>query len=822
VYIAADSGVLSVIDANSGAKLHEHDFGDVILSTPVIDSGEGILYICSNEKPAVDCTQSQGTVLSALNADDLSLLYEYPTSPPPATLSVLPIWSASSPAVTVDMIYFGSIDGMLYSFLKSDPTAPEFQHKYDTGSRIYSTPVIVNGKVLFMTSGGKVVSLYKDNLSEDWSFQTPRVTDICLPVALSVSNGKVFAPSTYGTLHVLNLDTGAEEWSYDVYAKCGSIPHSTTIADGKVFITTAPPPWLPGTVMKLLVIGEELNGESEVIEYTDYTLQTGSAGMISSPPISADSKIFTAAGGTLFAFNLDGTLDWTMENVGKVYGAPAVEGSTLYTGSGNGFVYSFDTTEQSDSPSSDTEDTTDEYPSGGIKLAPVFSYSDTDYDSDEKTFASAGKNSGMLYASSQAEEDYPGRFARAFLWEHYTWSGTDNTDMTAYATIRLEKTTTDTEFTASARLHVWLRVEDLDGGDTVSALMFKKTEASTTLDLGAWKSSEKHLHCPLSFRAKKDHTYKIEVWGEAHSSAYAEQQGDYTQWGNAQSELECYVEDLRLTMTEMPFIDVEVVNGSLSIHDTYDIWEDSIYDTTGDRYGVGYFKIKVSAGYYDHNASWVRVKVPVSEILECNLGNLSLESSDDHLFKFRLPPAEDLELRGDTWFTIPYLVVDGEISGPQFAVIGGIGQVGKGTVQEIIDNLPPYDPNSPDLYAPIPYIGDLYTPDPYIKPELGVFAEVDGVEIYPSGVQALDFSQLDMGHLYDKDFLQLNRAITVPGWGVPLYQYKEEDRVTVEGYVYNGGFTDTGQDVHKFNVVFDVIPRSEAWSVEEPNWAPDY
>jgi hypothetical protein len=275
-------------------------------------------------------------------------------------------------------------------------------------------------------------------------------------------------------------------------------------------------------------------------------------------------------------------------------------------------------------------------------------------------------------------------------------------------------------------------------------------------------------------------------------------------------------------MTEMPFIDVEVINGSLSIHDTYDIWEDSIYNTTGDRYGVGYFKIKVSAGYYDHNASWVRVKVPVSEILECNLGNLSEESSDEHIIKFKLPPAENLELRGGTWFTLPYLVVDGEISGPQFAIIGGVGQVGKGTVQEIIDNIPSYDPDSPDPYAPLPYIGDLYIPDPYVKPELKEAAEADRVEIYPAAVQPLDLSTLDVNNLYDKELLQTNRAVTLPGWGVPLYQYREEDRVTIEGYVYNGGFTDADQDVHKFNVVFDVIPRSKAWPIEQPEWAPDY
>jgi hypothetical protein len=429
-------------------------------------------------------------------------------------------------------------------------------------------------------------------------------------------------------------------------------------------------------------------------------------------------------------------------------------------------------------------------------------------------------NNGELYAWSNAEEDYPGRYARAFLWELYTWDGSEDTDMTAWATIRLEKTKTDTEFTASARLHVWLKVKDTDNGDSVSALMFKKTEASTTLDMGAWKSSEKHLHCPLSFRAKRNHTYKIEVWGEAHSSAYAEQQGDYKQWGNAQSELQCYVEDVRITMDKAPFIDVAVINGSLLIHDTYDIWEDSVYETSGERYGVGYFKIKVSAGYYDHAASWVRVKVPVSEIVACNLGNLDVESSDEHDIRFRLPPAENLDMQGGTWFTLPYMIVDGEISGPQFAVIGGVGQVGQGTLQEILNNVSPYDPDSPDAYTPIPVIGDLYIPDPCVKPGLKYAAEADGVELY-GDAPALDLSLLPTDTLFNMDSLQ-NRAITLPGWGQLPYQYREEDRVTVEGYVYNGGFSDASQDVHKFKVEFDVIPRLRAWPAEEPVWAPDY
>ena len=59
LYIATDGGVLYAVDKSSGAKSHEHDFGDVILSSPIADSG--FIYICHNEKPGTDCAQSRGT-----------------------------------------------------------------------------------------------------------------------------------------------------------------------------------------------------------------------------------------------------------------------------------------------------------------------------------------------------------------------------------------------------------------------------------------------------------------------------------------------------------------------------------------------------------------------------------------------------------------------------------------------------------------------------------------------------------------------------------------------------------------------------------------
>jgi hypothetical protein len=395
--------------------------------------------------------------------------------------------------------------------------------------------------------------------------------------------------------------------------------------------------------------------------------------------------------------------------------------------------------------------------------------------------------------------------------------------MIAYTTVRLDKTKTETQDSSSARLHVWFRIEDLDNGDTVSARVLKMTEAGNyLLPVGAWRSSEKQLHCPLPFKARVGHEYRIEVWGEAHSSAYQETCGDHTIWGEATSELRCYVEDLRITMEKAPFIDVSVVNGSGVIHDTYDVYEDNLYDLTEERYGVGYFKIKVSAGYYDSSSSYIKIRVPASTILECNLGNMSRVSADEHAIQFTLPPAEDFELGGSTWFTLPYLVVDGEITGPQFAFIPQIGRIGEGTVEEIIQNLPPWDPDAAQPCEPVPCIGGLFLPDPYVKPAYcGIMAGADMVELYPPGCQNLDLSSISKDDLYEPD-LGTKRAIALPRLGDPFYLYEEEDRVIVEGYVYNGGFSDTGRDCHVFNVVFDMVPRAKAWPVQEPNWATDY
>jgi outer membrane protein assembly factor BamB len=278
----------------------------------------------------------------------------------------------SSPAVFEGKVYFGSIDGKLYALNNEtgDPD-PDWEPPFPAGGRIYSTPVISNRKIVFIISNGLIHCLDLDDRTgnKDWNLAATSVTDVCLPTKVAVSNGKVFVPTTYGKLYALNIDDGSEIWSYDIYELSGSIPHTPVVADGKVFVTTAPPPWLPGTVIKLYAIDEELNAEGEVVEHWNYTLKAGKAGIISSPPIIADNKIFAAAGGTVLAFNFDGIVEWQMENVGKVYGSPIVDGSTVFLGSSNGNMYAFD-------------------------------YEDTDEDSDEQSWADAWKHNGRLWAKS--------------------------------------------------------------------------------------------------------------------------------------------------------------------------------------------------------------------------------------------------------------------------------------------------------------------------------------------------------------------------------------------------------------------------------------
>jgi len=820
LYVATDAGVLWALSKSDGEVLGQHDFGNVILSSPVVEGNE--LFICANEKPLTDCTQTQGTVLHMLNADDLTPLSSHESSTP---LGVLPLLMCSSPAVSGDWVYYGSVDGKLYAFNRID--GAERWPPYDAGSRIYSKPAVEGGSIFFIASDGEVHCVGEVDGQPVWTKITPYVTDICLPSRLAVSGPMVFVPSTYGVLYALDVSSGNEIWSHDFYDESVSIPRSPVIADGRVFVSTAPPPWLPASRLTLSAL-DEMTGTV----LWDHVLKVDNAGLIPSSPTVDDERLYIACGGSMFSFDHTGELIWEMENVGKVYGSAAVDEETVFIGSANGNVYAFHTRVLSStamisarsgyplSKSITSRIKGDAFISGkrstrdssAVDLGKP--YDDEDTSEDREADAFANKNTGQLWVWSMADDSIPGSNARAHVWSDYTWGGTNDTDLVATATVRINDTKTDTTNSAAARLHLWLRVQDTSGGDPVSELIYKETQAEIAFG-PVYHYSDSNLSCPVTFRAKTGHTYRIEVWAESNTSAYEENAGDYSVSGEAEGKLDCSVQDLTLTMKYMPFVEVNVTQGDLRIHDTYDVYEEWLYSNTRFHYDTGYYRIEVSAGYYDPAASYLQIRVPVSEVLNVDLNGLTQSSGDAHTLYFTLPDIHTLELHGGQWSGTPTLDVDGEISGPQLACLPGQLPAG-----QVLGDYP--DPTD-DVCEPVPFIGDLYIPDPYLKPELKAAAEAGGVELFtPSSVPVLDLSLLDPSDLYNLDFLRASRTkASVPSLGTQYFQYQEQDLVRVWGYVYNGGFTDVDEDIFRFNVAFDVIPRANPWPDVEPYWGPD-
>jgi outer membrane protein assembly factor BamB len=174
LFIATDEGVLWCLHAGDGNILGRHDFGNVILSTPVIEGNE--LFTCANEKPGVECTQTQGTVLHPLDADDMSPLWSHESSTP---AGVLPLLMCSSPSVSGSRVYYGSVDGKLYALQRTDGS--EIWTPYDGGSRIYSNPAVEGGFVFFTSSNAVVRCVGEADGQPVWTFSAPYVTDVCLP-----------------------------------------------------------------------------------------------------------------------------------------------------------------------------------------------------------------------------------------------------------------------------------------------------------------------------------------------------------------------------------------------------------------------------------------------------------------------------------------------------------------------------------------------------------------------------------------------------------------------------------------------------------------
>jgi outer membrane protein assembly factor BamB len=221
MYIGTSSGYMYCVNVTTGLKLWEYPISPgQVQTSPAVANGRVYFGTSNNYLYAIDA-------ISGL------YVWRYTTGN-----SVY-----SSPAVDGTWIYFGCDDGKLYA-LNDTGSLPQKKWDYPTFGRIYSTPLVADGKVFFGSAyqDHSIFALNKTSGQLIWKFtvtggynldNAPAFSDGL--VFFTAGNNKAYALYSNATsgLNYTENDPSIQLWSQTV----GSNPKEPAVADGKLFVS---------------------------------------------------------------------------------------------------------------------------------------------------------------------------------------------------------------------------------------------------------------------------------------------------------------------------------------------------------------------------------------------------------------------------------------------------------------------------------------------------------------------------------------------------------------------------------------------------------
>jgi eukaryotic-like serine/threonine-protein kinase len=235
----------------------------------------------------------------------------------------------SSPLVSGSTIYTGSGDGYVYALNAANGNV---QWKFNTGSRVRSTPAMYNDKVYFGDCAGKVYALDKSTGTLVWQFATigdtlknenfgfDRKAIIASP---AISYGDVVVGSRDGYLYAIDAQTGTKKWQYNYNVSW--VISSVAIKDSIV---------VTGTSDGRFINALHLRDGKELWRFAV------SAPVWSSPSIVND-KVFNAVNdGNVYCLDLySGKEIWRFRTNERLFSSPVPAAGNLYVGNDEGMFY---------------------------------------------------------------------------------------------------------------------------------------------------------------------------------------------------------------------------------------------------------------------------------------------------------------------------------------------------------------------------------------------------------------------------------------------------------------------------------------------------
>lgn len=229
----------------------------------------------------------------------------------------------STPAISNQLIYFGSADSNFYALSKS---TGKLTWKFKTKGQVHSSPAIYQNSVLFSSTDGYIYALDKTNGNVNWIFKTKGekkydLWDYFLSSPV-VNNHTIYIGSGDGNIYAIDASTGKMLWAYQTQG----IVHASPVVNGNKVITGS----YDGQLYTLDAKTGKLIWKFKTVGDVGFP-----NGEIQKAVTIHDSTIFFGSRDyNIYALNLKtGTGNWNMKERGSwVIASPLVYNANVYFG----------------------------------------------------------------------------------------------------------------------------------------------------------------------------------------------------------------------------------------------------------------------------------------------------------------------------------------------------------------------------------------------------------------------------------------------------------------------------------------------------------
>ena len=281
------------------ASLWSFATGGRVVNAPAV--ADGVVYVGSDDN-----------FVYALDAATGSMLWSFETG------DII----RSTPIVTGGAVYVGSDDNHVYAL---DAETGEMLWKYDTSKEVQYSSVVTDGVVYIGAQGDVDYSVHAlDAMSGEqvWAAGVPYPYGV--EFAVTVANGKLYAPGASGEFYAMDASTGEALWSLNFGMGSESPP---AVLDGVVYLTAV------NTAYAL----DEATGE----EIWSYGTEMFPA--VDHPAVVVDGVYYFAPDSNLYALDTTtGQMNWRYVADDLITDAPVVAEGMVFVRSESGVFHAVD------------------------------------------------------------------------------------------------------------------------------------------------------------------------------------------------------------------------------------------------------------------------------------------------------------------------------------------------------------------------------------------------------------------------------------------------------------------------------------------------